>query len=55
MSGAPDLDGVARRTGYAEAPLERMDAGGAEVGVANEPYKRMDLVRRMLDGPAGVG
>jgi PAS domain S-box-containing protein len=45
-------------TGYAEASLERTDAGGTEYEVINKPYKRMDLarrVRRILDGPTGVG
>ena len=45
-------------TGYAEASLERTDAGGTEFEVINKPYKRMDLVRRIrrvLDGPTGVG
>ena len=44
-------------TGYAEASLERTDAGGSEFEVINKPYRRMDLVRRvrqMLDGPTGV-
>ena len=45
-------------TGYAEASLERTDAGGSEFEVINKPYKRLDLarrVRRVLDGPTGVG
>ena len=45
-------------TGYAEASLERTDAGGTEFEIINKPYKRMDLarrVRRVLDGPTGVG
>ena len=45
-------------TGYAEASLERTDAGGTEYEVIHKPYKRMDLarrVRRILDGPTGVG
>ncbi|GEP02638.1 hybrid sensor histidine kinase/response regulator [Methylobacterium oxalidis] len=45
-------------TGYAEASLERTDAGGTEFEVINKPYKRMELarrVRRVLDGPTGVG
>jgi len=45
-------------TGYAEASLERTDAGGSEFDVINKPYKRMDLarrVRRVIDGPTGVG
>ncbi|MDP4024901.1 hybrid sensor histidine kinase/response regulator [Methylobacterium sp. NEAU 140] len=45
-------------TGYAEASLERTDAGGTEFEIINKPYKRMELarrVRRVLDGPTGVG
>ena len=45
-------------TGYAEASLERTDAGGTEFEIINKPYKRMDLarrVRRVIDGPTGVG
>ena len=45
-------------TGYAEASLERTDAGGSEFEVINKPYKRLELarrVRRVLDGPTGVG
>ena len=45
-------------TGYAEASLERTDAGGTEFELINKPYKRMELarrVRRVLDGPTGVG
>jgi PAS domain S-box-containing protein len=45
-------------TGYAEASLERTDAGGSEFEVINKPYRRIDLirrVRRVLDGPTGVG
>ncbi|UMY17499.1 PAS domain-containing protein [Methylobacterium organophilum] len=44
-------------TGYAEASLERTDAGGSEFELINKPYRRMDLVRRVrrvLDGPTGV-
>ena len=45
-------------TGYAEASLERTDAGGTEFEIINKPYKRMELarrVRRVIDGPTGVG
>ncbi|MGU3536476.1 hybrid sensor histidine kinase/response regulator [Methylobacterium sp. A54F] len=45
-------------TGYAEASLERTDAGGSEFEVINKPYKRIELarrVRRVIDGPTGVG
>ncbi|MBB3997406.1 histidine kinase famiy protein [Aureimonas pseudogalii] len=45
-------------TGYAEASLERSDAGGSEFDLLNKPYSRQDLVRRVrivLDGPNGVG
>jgi CheY-like chemotaxis protein len=45
-------------TGYAEASLERTDAGGTEFELINKPYKRMELarrVRRVIDGPTGVG
>ena len=45
-------------TGYAEASLERTDAGGSEFDLLNKPYRRTDLVRRVravLDGPAGLG
>jgi PAS domain S-box-containing protein len=45
-------------TGYAEASLERTDAGGTEFEVINKPYKRLELarrVRRVIDGPTGVG
>lgn len=67
-----DLDGVAlareakrRRphlkvlltTGYAEASIERTDAGGREFDVLNKPYGRSELsrkVRLILDGPTGV-
>ncbi len=44
-------------TGYAEASLERSDAGGGEFEVINKPYRRTELarrVRRVLDGPDGV-
>jgi PAS domain S-box-containing protein len=45
-------------TGYAEASLERTDAGGSEFEMLNKPFRRVDLirrVRRVLDGPTGVG
>jgi PAS domain S-box-containing protein len=45
-------------TGYAEASLERTDAGGTEFEIINKPYKRLELarrVRRVIDGPTGVG
>ncbi|RVU15475.1 hybrid sensor histidine kinase/response regulator [Methylobacterium oryzihabitans] len=45
-------------TGYAEASLERTDAGGSEFEILNKPYKRLELarrVRRVIDGPTGVG
>ncbi|WP_375456640.1 histidine kinase famiy protein [uncultured Methylobacterium sp.] len=45
-------------TGYAEASLERTDAGGSEFDLLNKPYRRTDLVRRVravLDGPTGAG
>ena len=45
-------------TGYAEASLERTDAGGTEFEIINKPYKRLELarrVRRIIDGPTGVG
>ena len=44
-------------TGYAEASLERTDAGGREFDVLNKPYGRGDLARKVrviLDGPTGV-
>jgi PAS domain S-box-containing protein len=44
-------------TGYAEASLERTDAGGAEFDVINKPYRRMELARRVrgvLDGASGL-
>ncbi|MCF4126113.1 hybrid sensor histidine kinase/response regulator [Methylobacterium sp. SyP6R] len=44
-------------TGYAEASLERTDAGGSEFEIINKPYRRMELARRVravLDGPNGV-
>jgi PAS domain S-box-containing protein len=45
-------------TGYADASLERTDAGGTDFEVLNKPYGRLDLTRRVrliLDGPTGVG
>ncbi|WP_336490089.1 hybrid sensor histidine kinase/response regulator [Methylobacterium nigriterrae] len=45
-------------TGYAEASLERTDAGGSEFDILNKPYRRTELIRRVravLDGPTGVG
>jgi len=45
-------------TGYAEASLERTDAGGTEFEVINKPYKRLELarrIRRVIDGPTGIG
>ena len=45
-------------TGYAEASLERTDAGGTEFEIINKPYKRLELarrIRRVVDGPTGVG
>ncbi|KTS36994.1 histidine kinase [Methylobacterium indicum] len=45
-------------TGYAEASIERTDAGGSEFEILNKPYRRMELARRVrltLDGPTGVG
>ncbi|GJE15574.1 histidine kinase famiy protein [Methylobacterium marchantiae] len=44
-------------TGYAEASLERTDAGGSEFDLLNKPYRRTDLIRRVratLDGPTGI-
>ncbi|SEO74198.1 PAS domain S-box-containing protein [Methylobacterium sp. ap11] len=44
-------------TGYAEASLERTDAGGTEFEIINKPYRRTELARRVravLDGPTGV-
>ena len=44
-------------TGYAEASLERTDAGGREFDVLNKPYGPADLARKVrviLDGPTGV-
>ncbi|TGD99304.1 hybrid sensor histidine kinase/response regulator [Methylobacterium nonmethylotrophicum] len=45
-------------TGYAEASIERTDAGGSEFEIINKPYRRLELARRVrltLDGPTGVG
>ncbi|MFC4920964.1 MULTISPECIES: histidine kinase famiy protein [Bradyrhizobium] len=45
-------------TGYAEASIERTDAGGSEFEVLNKPYRRHELARRVrsiLDGPTGTG
>ena len=44
-------------TGYAEASLERTDAGGEEFDVLSKPYGRSELARKVrviLDGPTGV-
>lgn len=44
-------------TGYAEASLDRTDAGGVEFDLLNKPYRRNDLIRRVrtvLDGPRGL-
>lgn len=45
-------------TGYAEASLERTDAGGNEFDVLNKPYTTAQLLRKVrvvLNGPTGVG
>jgi len=45
-------------TGYAEASLERTDAGGEEFDMIAKPYRRSELARKVrivLDGPTGVG
>ncbi|MCJ2035385.1 PAS domain-containing protein [Methylobacterium sp. J-068] len=45
-------------TGYAEASLERTDAGGSEFDLLSKPYRRTDLIRRVravLDGPILAG
>jgi PAS domain S-box-containing protein len=45
-------------TGYAEASLERTDAGGTEFDVLNKPYTKQQLLRKVrivLEGPTGVG
>lgn len=44
-------------TGYAEASIERTDAGGREFDVLNKPYGRLDLARKVrvvLDGATRV-
>ena len=44
-------------TGYAEASIERTDAGGREFDVLNKPYGRVELARKVrvvLDGATGV-
>ena len=44
-------------TAYAEASMERTDAGGREFDMLNKPYGRADLARKVrviLDGPTGV-
>ena len=44
-------------TGYAEASIERVDAGGSEFEIINKPYRQQDLgrkVRQVLEGPTGV-
>jgi PAS domain S-box-containing protein len=53
----PDLR-VLLTTGYAEASLERTDAGGSAFDLLNKPYRRTDLVHRIrtvLDGPPITG
>ncbi len=55
---APAPHRVLLTTGYAEASIERTDAGGSEFEIINKPYRRMELARRVrlaLDGPTGVG
>ncbi|MBE7213101.1 MAG: response regulator, partial [Gluconacetobacter diazotrophicus] len=45
-------------TGYAEASLERVDAGGSEFEIIDKPYRQQELARKVrlvLDGPTGVG
>ena len=45
-------------TGYAEAGIERTDAGGSEFEVLNKPFNRQQLLRKVrlvLEGPTGVG
>uniref|UniRef100_UPI003F594F4A histidine kinase famiy protein n=1 Tax=Stenotrophomonas cyclobalanopsidis TaxID=2771362 RepID=UPI003F594F4A len=45
-------------TGYAEAGIERTDAGGSEYEVLNKPFNRQQLLRKVrlvLEGPTGVG
>jgi PAS domain S-box-containing protein len=44
-------------TGYAEASVERVEAGGSEFEIINKPYRWQELgrkVRMVLDGPTGV-
>ncbi len=44
-------------TGYAEASVERNEAGGSEFDVLHKPYGRADLARKVrviLDGPTGI-
>ncbi|KQQ75865.1 histidine kinase [Xanthomonas sp. Leaf131] len=44
-------------TGYADASIQRTDAGGAEFGVVNKPYTQKELLKRirlLLDEPAGI-
>ncbi|WP_419899246.1 histidine kinase famiy protein [Roseomonas sp. USHLN139] len=44
-------------TGYAEASVERIEAGGSEFEIINKPYGLQNLakkVRLVLDGPTGV-
>ncbi|WP_422920807.1 histidine kinase famiy protein [Rhizosaccharibacter radicis] len=44
-------------TGYAEASIERVDAGGSEFETISKPYTRIELgrkVRQVLEGPTGV-
>ena len=45
-------------TGYAEASIERVDAGGSEFEVITKPYRQQELARKVrlvLDGPTGAG
>ncbi|HEX7815041.1 histidine kinase famiy protein [Dyella sp.] len=45
-------------TGFADASIERTDAGGDEFDIIHKPYGRTDLIRKIrvvLDGPTGVG
>ena len=44
-------------TGYAEASLERVDAGGGEFEIIDKPYRQQELAKKarlVLDGPTGV-
>jgi len=44
-------------TGYSEASIERVDAGGSEFEIINKPYRQHELarkVRQVLEGPNGV-